>query len=55
MSSDLSPEQQREVVAKYQQLREEVDKLYGKLQGVDNDRSEHEYVFHFFAYQWPLS
>jgi len=44
MAEDLTAEQQRELVAKYQRLREEVDALYSKLAQVDSDRTEHEYV-----------
>lgn len=44
MTEQLSPEQQRELVAKYQSLREQVDDLYSKLGQVENDRAEHEYV-----------
>lgn len=43
-SSDGLSEHQKEGVAKYQQLREEIDELFTKLTQIDSDRSEHEYV-----------
>lgn len=42
MAELLTPEQQRDVIAHYRRLREEVDELYTKLGQVDSDRSEHE-------------
>lgn len=42
MAEDLSPEQQKELVGRYERLREEVDGLYTKLGQVDSDRNEHE-------------
>lgn len=42
MASGLSQEGQREVIARYQRLREEADQLYIKLSQVDSDRNEHE-------------
>lgn len=42
MTETLSTDQQREIVSRYQRLREEVDELYQKLGQVDSDRNEHE-------------
>ena len=44
MASELSEDQQREIVGKYRNLREEVEALYAKVSQIDSDKSEHEYV-----------
>lgn len=41
----MTLDEQRELVAKYQRLREEIDSLYSRVGKIDSDRSEHEYVF----------
>lgn len=40
----MATEEQRQVMSKYQGLREEVDELHGKLAQIDGNRNEHEYV-----------
>eukprot|EP00177_Eucheuma_denticulatum_P008615 GFKZ01015677.1.p3 GENE.GFKZ01015677.1~~GFKZ01015677.1.p3 ORF type:complete len:117 (+),score=24.04 GFKZ01015677.1:68-418(+) len=44
MADALTPDQQKELVSRYQSLREEVDELYTKLGQVESDRNEHELV-----------
>ncbi|CDF40154.1 unnamed protein product [Chondrus crispus] len=44
MAENLTPEQQKELVGRYQGLRQEGDALYTKLGQVDGDRNEHELV-----------
>lgn len=44
MASSLSTEEQRDLAQRYQGLREDINTLYGRLAGVDSDRSEHDLV-----------
>lgn len=42
MAGTLSADRQKQLVTRYQRLREEVDQLYSTLAEVDSERNEHE-------------